>query len=84
MSIHPVCMVTEFALMGSLFDTLDNLTVEQLKQYQADRASFILRMPWRWSAESLTYICIYVSESRISNGVLMLLARFVVKIMELQ
>ena len=48
-SIHPMCMVIEFALMGSLFDTLDNLTVEQIKQDQADRASVILSMPWRWS-----------------------------------
>ena len=43
-SIRPMCMVIEFAPMGSLFGTLDK-TVEQIKQDQADRASVILRMP---------------------------------------
>ena len=43
-SIRPMCMVIEFAPMGSLFGVLEK-TVEQLKQDQADRASVILRMP---------------------------------------
>ena len=43
-SIRPMCMVIEFAPMGSLFGALDK-TVEQIKQDQADRASVILRMP---------------------------------------
>ena len=43
-SIRPMCMVIEFAPMGSLFGVLEK-TVEQLKQDQADRVSVILRMP---------------------------------------
>ena len=43
-SIRPMCMVIEYAPMGSLFGTLDK-RVEHIKQEQADRASVLLRMP---------------------------------------
>lgn len=74
-SIRPMCMVIEFAPMGSLFGTLDK-TVEQIKQDQADRASVILRMPGgvlgreitmkialqvRWYAIKFHCTCMYVN-----------------------
>jgi len=43
-SIRPMCMVIEYAPMGSLFGILDK-KVEQFKALQANRASVILRMP---------------------------------------
>ena len=43
-SIRPMCMVIEYAPMGSLFGILDK-RVEQFKAAQADSASVILRMP---------------------------------------
>ena len=43
-AIRPMCMVIEYAPMGSLFGILDK-KVEQFKAVQADRASAILRMP---------------------------------------
>lgn len=43
-SIRPMCMVIEYAPMGSLFGVLDK-KVEQFKAVQANRASIILRMP---------------------------------------
>ena len=43
-SIRPMCMVIEYAPMGSLFGILDK-KVEQFKAVQANRASIILRMP---------------------------------------
>ena len=43
-SIRPMCIVLEFAPMGSLFGVLEK-KVEQLKEKQVDSASTILRMP---------------------------------------
>ena len=43
-SIRPMCMVIEYAPMGSLFGILDK-KIDQIKAAQADRASVILRMP---------------------------------------
>ena len=43
-SIRPMCIVLEFAPMGSLFGVLEK-KVEQLKEKQVDSASAVLRMP---------------------------------------
>ena len=43
-AIRPMCMVIEYAPMGSLFGILDK-KVEQFKAAQADRAYAIPRMP---------------------------------------
>ena len=43
-SIRPMCIVLEFAPMGSLSGVLEK-KVEQLKEKQVDSASAVLRMP---------------------------------------
>ena len=43
-SIRPMCIVLEFAPMGSLFGVLEK-RLEQVKREQADSASVVLRMP---------------------------------------
>ena len=43
-SIRPMCIVLEFAPMGSLFDILDG-RVEEMRKNQVDLISTVLRMP---------------------------------------